>query len=136
MLYHIQKILKETYQEKLMEVPSVIEWSDTIQDSHEWSDALSVRCKDEKNPENTPENMRKTHKLKRAKNQARSFRRPMGLIETKYGLMTYPAYSHISALIDKMAKEAEEKKKETPVSAEPPREPNKLEEIRRKLRGQ
>lgn len=136
MLYHIQKILKETYQEKLMEVPSVIEWSDAIQDSREWSDALSVRCKDEKNPENTPENMRKTHKLKRAKNQARSFRRPMGLIETKYGLMTYPAYNHISALIDKIAKEAEEKKKEIPVSAEPPREPNKLEEIRRKLRGQ
>lgn len=137
MLYYLQKTLNDSYQEKLMEVPSVIEWADMIQDSREWSDALSIRCKDEKQPEDTPDNMRKAHKLKRAKNQTRMYCRPMGLVETKYGLMPYGAYTHISTTIEKLKKEAEEKKAEPP-KPEPAPQPkqNKLEEIRKKLRGE
>jgi hypothetical protein len=137
MLYYLQKVLNDSYQEKLMEVPSVIEWTDMIQDSREWSDALSIRCKDEKQPEDTPDNMRKAHKLKRAKNQTRMYYRPMGLVETKYGLMPYGAYTHISTTIEKLKKEAEEKKLEAPVPPPPQAQPvNRLEEIRKKLRGE
>ena len=135
MLYYLHKVLKDNYQERLMEVPAVIEWSDAIQDSREWSDALSVRCKDEGSPENTPKNMRKAHKLKRSKRQEKSYRRAMNLIETKYGLMPYAVYNQISTLVEKVRKEVEEKKQET--SPQPPVQPvNKLEEIRKKLRGE
>ena len=135
MLYYLHKVLKDNYRERLMEVPAVIEWSDAIQDSREWSDALSVRCKDEGSPENTPKNMRKTHKIKRSKKQEKSYRRPMNLVETKYGLMSYAVYNQVSALIEKVKKEAEEKKQETPPQSQlPPSQPvNKLEEIRKKL---
>ena len=135
MLYYLQKILNDSYQEKLMEVPSVIEWDDMIQDSREWSDALSIRCKDEKQPDDTPDNMRKAHKLKRAKNQTRKYCRPMGLVETKYGLMPYGAYILISTTIEKLKEEAEEKKAEPP-QVQPQSKQNKIEEIRRKLRGE
>ena len=118
-----------------MEVPAVTEWSNAIQESREWSDALSIRCKDEKTPENTPENMRKAHKLKQSKKQEKSYRRATGLVETKYGLMSYAVYNQVSTLIEKVKKEAEEKKQETP--PQPPAQPvNKLEEIRKKLRGE
>ena len=134
-LYYLHKVLKDNYQERLMEVPAVTEWSDAIQESREWSDALSVRCKDEKSPENTPENMRKVHKLKQSQTQEQTNRRAMGLVETNYGLMSYAVYNQVSTLIEKVKKEAEEKKQEIP--PEPPAQPvNKLEEIRKKLRGE
>lgn len=130
-LYYLQRVLKDNYLERLMEVPAVVEWSDAIQDSREWGDALSVRCKDEKSPESTPKNMRKAHKLKHSKKQERSYRRAMNLVETKYGLMPYTVYDQACTLIEKAKKEAEERKEETP--AQPV---NKLEEIRKKLRGE
>ena len=135
MLYYVQRILNDNYQERLMEVPSVIEWTDMIQDSREWSDALSIRCKDEKQPEDTPDNMRKAHKLKRSKNQTRMYCRPMGLVETKYGLIPYGTYTFISTTIDKLKNEAVEKKAEIP-QVQPQPKQNKLEEIRKKLRGE
>ena len=59
----------------------------------------------------------------------------MNLVETKYGLMSYAVYSQISTLIEKAKKEVEEKKQETP--PQPSIQPvNKLEEIRKKLRGE
>ena len=139
MLYYLHKVLKDNYQEKLMEVPAVIEWSDAIQDSREWSDALSVRCKDEKSPENTPKNMRKTHKLKRSKKQEKSYRRAMNLVETKYGLMSYTVYNQVSALVEKVKKDAEEREleiQELRAKISQPEPVNKLEEIRKKLRGE
>lgn len=106
-LYHVYKVLQEKYEDKLMEVPSVIAWANEIQDAPEWTDALSVRCKEEKEPTKTPENMRKVHRLKREEKQDRVYRRPMGLVETGYGLMQYKMYEKISTLIDKMRKEKE-----------------------------
>lgn len=139
MLYYLHKVLNDNYQERLMEVPAVIEWSDEIQDSREWSDALSVRCKDEGSPENTPKSMRKTHKLKRSKKQEKYYRRPMSLIETKYGLMSYAVYCQVSTLFEKVKKEAEERElemQELRAKTPQPEPVNKLEEIRKKLRGE
>lgn len=147
MLYYLQKTLGDNYQKRLTEVPSVIEWTDAIQDSREWTDALSVRCKDEAQPNDTPENMRRVDKVKRAKNQSRTYRRPMNLIETKYGLMPYDAYSKVSTLLEAVKKELEENKaeiqrqkkeleeKNLELTRQQQPQLNKIEEIKRKLLG-
>lgn len=101
-LYHMKKVLNDDYLAKLMEVPSVISWSNEIQDVQDWSDALSVRCKDEKEPSNTPENIKKVHFLKRNKKQNKNYRRPLGLIETKYGMLSFKMYEQLSFLIEKV----------------------------------
>lgn len=137
LLYHIQKALGETYQEKLMEVPSVISWQENIQDSPDWSDALSVRCKDEKTPENTPDNMRKVSRLKRSKKQDRSYYRPMHLLETKYGLMTYQMYEQVTSMIKKI-KEAQQqvinKPTQTEITPDEAEQKKKFIELREKLK--
>lgn len=147
LLYYIQKTLGDNYQKRLMEVPSVIEWTDAIQDSREWTDALSIRCKDERSPENTPENMRRVNKIKRAKNQSRTYRRSINLIETKYGLMPYDVYSKVSTLLAAVKKELEENKaeiqrqkkeleeKNMELARQQQPQLNKIEEIKRKLLG-
>ena len=133
LLYHLQKICGDTYTDRLMEVPAVNYWTDDIQDAQEWSDALSVRCKDEVDPEKTPDHMIKTNKLKHAKNQGRMYRRPMGLAETKYGMMNYGMFQKVCAAVDKMAKKNEEAPvKETPQSQTPPKE-DKIAQIRKRL---
>jgi len=132
MLYYLQKVSGDNYEKRLLEVPSVTSWTDAIQDANEWTDALSIRCKDEGTPENTPENMRKVAKLKGLKNQGRKYRRPMGPIETKYGTMYYNTYKQVSAMVDrlKQVKEKQEQAQQVP----PPPE-NKIEQIRKKLAG-
>ncbi len=132
-LYYLQKILGDSYQNRLMEVPSINSWTEQIQDAPEWSDALSIRCKDEVIKENTPDNMRKVHKLKRAKNQMRTYRRPMGAVETKYGMMSYGVFERVSALVDKAKEEKkqEEEKPQTPPQPQPGT--NRIEEIRERL---
>lgn len=134
LLYHLQKVCGDTYADRLMEVPAVNRWTDNIQDAQEWTDALSVRCKDEVTPENTPDNMRKVHKLKRSKNQMRMYRRPMGLTETKYGMMTYPTFQKVCAVVDQM-KRAREESQTTPAQKQEQRqqEEDRIEQIRKKL---
>ena len=100
-LYYVEKKAGKRYLGGLMEVPSVFSWSDDIVEAPEWTDALCVRCKDERNPENTPENMRRVHELK-ATEQDRTYRRPVLHIETPYGFMDYERYCKIvKALKDK-----------------------------------
>ena len=100
LLYYVQKILGDNYQSRLTEVPSVISWSEEIQDSVDWGDALSVRCKDETDGTNTPDHLRKTHKLKRTKNLVRAYRRPVRMFETKYGTMAYDTYIKTDTIIE------------------------------------
>ena len=134
LLYHLQKVCGDTYADRLMEVPAVNSWQEGIQDAQEWTDALSIRCKDEATPENTPDNMRKVHKLKRSKNQMRMYRRPMGLTETKYGMMTYPTFQKVCAVVDQM-KKAREESQTTPAPKQEQRqqEEDRIEQIRKKL---
>ena len=107
LLYEIQKVLGDSYIDRLKEVPAVNEWSDEIQDSAEFVNALSIRCKDEKEPNQTPEHLKTVHKLKHGrKTNIRHFR-PAKLIETKYGYMTYERYQKVLA-IEKKVKEAKE----------------------------
>ena len=135
-LYYLQKVLGDNYQARLMEVPSVVSWTEGIQDAPEWTDALSIRCKAEPVVSDTPENMRKVHRLKHAKNQIRTYRRPMGPVETKYGLLSYNMYEQISSLVDKLKKEAEKPSAEVKAGVAKRTEPeSKLDEIRKKLRG-
>ena len=133
LLYHIQKVLGSKYQDKLLEVPSIISWTNEIQDAPEWSDALSIRCKDEKTPTNTPKNMRKVNTLKRAKKVERNHYRPIGPVETKFGLIPYHLYEVLEAHFKKLTekKEQEEQQVQTPPPPPPPQ--NKLDEIRKRL---
>ena len=137
MLFHLQKVLGDNYEKRLMEVPAVNSWQEGIQDVQEWADALSIRCKDEVTPENTPDNMRKAHKLKRSKNQMRMYRRPMGVIETRYGMMTYATFQRVCAAVDQ-ANKAREEAKPTPAPATPKQEQkqpeeDRIEQIRKRL---
>jgi len=94
LLYHIQRERGLRYTDSLMEVPSVTAWSDKAYESPEWTDALSVRCKDEEAPEETPGNMRRAHAWK-GEPPEREWRRPMGPVETALGLMPYDRYDRI-----------------------------------------
>ena len=100
LLYHIQRERGLRYTDSLMEVPSVTAWSDKAYDSPEWTDALSVRCKDEEAPEETPGNMRRAHAWKREPPE-REWRRPMGPVETALGLMPYGRYDRIMTEVRK-----------------------------------
>lgn len=100
-LYHLQKELGENYTKHMMEVPSVVAWSDDIASEPEWTDALSIRCKD---GEDTPENMRKVHSL-RMTGTTPGYRRPATLFETPYGMLSYETYAKVKSLSDKMKEE-------------------------------
>lgn len=100
LLYHIQREMGLRYTDSLMEVPSVTAWSDKAYESPEWTDALSVRCKDEEAPEETPGNMRRAHAWK-GEPPEREWRRPMGPVETALGLMPYGRYDRIMAEVRK-----------------------------------
>ena len=98
-MYFIEKALGKRYLESLKEVPSVTAWAEDIVDAPDWTDALSVRCKDEPDRENTPDNMRKVQTLK-SSGESGDRRRPMGVIETNYGPMTYDRYCKVLRLLD------------------------------------
>lgn len=132
LLYHIQKILGDNYQKRLMEVPSVISWNNDIENSIGWTDAFSIRCKDEEKKENTPGNMRKVHELKHKDTVDRKMYRPFELMETKYGLITYGTYVFMNELFKKGKEEptAEEKPVEKEEEA-----PGKIDDIKNRLKG-
>lgn len=132
MLYHIQKILGDNYQQRLMEVPSVISWSEDIENSNGWTDAFSIRCKDEEKMGNTPMNMRKVHELKHKNTIDRKLFKPIELMETKFGLITYGTYVFMNELFKKVKEEptAEEKPVEKEEEA-----PGKIDDIKNRLKG-
>lgn len=132
LLYHIQKILEDNYVERLKEVPSVTNWIEDIQEAKEWPDAFSVRCKDESNGEKTPENMLKVHALKRSTKVKRKCYRPMGVIETKYGLMTYESFQKVAKAMEKKATEPQPAQ-QPPQQANQSEQKEKMLDIRRKL---
>lgn len=134
LLYHIQRQLKENYISRLMETPAVISWTEDIVNAPEWTDALSIRCKDETEPENTPDNMRTVHELKSTKNPKKAYRRPMGPLETPYGMMEYAQYDKYLKVAAAKEK-GEEAKKVEEMPKEPPKD-DRIEAIRRKLRGE
>ena len=111
LLYHLQKQLKDDYKSRLKEVPSVIIWADDIEESPEFTDALSIRCKDEKNLEETPENMLKAHKMKHSK-KPRKYFRSMGLVETKFGLIEYERYGKLCMIEDRVKQKETSKEEE------------------------
>ena len=105
MYYYLQKVCGDNYHDHLMEIPSVNTWTQQIQNAPEWTDAISIRCKDETVKENTPDNMRKVHELKRSNEQPdKSYRRPMTIAETRYGVMQYDSYVQVCMLVDVMKK--------------------------------
>ena len=111
-LYQIMRVYEEKYQDRLMEVPAVNSWPEDgrIEDAQEISDALCVRCKDEKTPENTPENMRRVHGLMYSeKSPFREYRRPVRLFETGFGYMDYKTYGTTEALYKAFRKDAANK---------------------------
>ena len=140
LLYYTQKVMKLDYVGQLKEVPSVTTWSEWVQDAQEWPDALSVRCKGEPSIESTPDNMMKVHAMKHSTKQERKGYRPMGMIETKHGFMSYDSYVKLEKTLGEQAKKKEEpapveKPKETPQPPQQSDEPNKILEIREKLEG-
>ena len=100
-LYHITKEFGLDYLKCLMEVPSVISYPDKypVQDSPEFTEAMSVRCKDEANPENTPDNMRKVHETITGGKYEKAGCRPVWMVETPYGCMDYRKYENLLNLI-------------------------------------
>ena len=107
-LYYLQKVLEDSYLKHLMEVPSVNCWTEEIQEAPEWTDALSVRCKNEAEREKTPDNIRKAHNLKHDNNTIKTYRRPMDVIETKYGTMKYGAFGSLLEKMDELKKRIKE----------------------------
>lgn len=107
-LYFLQKENGLLYMERIKEVPAVNSWVNNIEDAPEYNEALSIRCKNEKHKERTAENMRKVHGLKQTENVKPRYFRPVNLIETKYGMLTYDRYEKFIA--------AEKSKDETPAT--------------------
>jgi len=100
-LYQIMKVNGEQYLDRIMEVPAVNSWPEDgrIEDATEISDALCIRCKDEKTPENTVDNMRKVHGMMRAEMRPdRRHYRPAKWFETGFGIVDYKMYGTISAI--------------------------------------
>lgn len=111
LLYHIERVLGEKYVEHLREVPSVTSWNPDVCSSSEWTEAMSVRCKDEGTPGNTPANMVLTHSLKSSA-APQKFGRSPAYYETPYGLLQYSAYVRINAFAMKAEKERDKKNPE------------------------
>ena len=99
LLYHIHKNCGEKYLDHLMEVPSVVSWSDNIQEAQDFSTALCIRCKCDSDQEKTPGNMLSAHKLKKNKKLKRSFRHPVEKVETRYGYITYGEFNQLISLL-------------------------------------
>lgn len=107
LLYHVQKVIGDNYLDRLKEVPAVNYWSDEIQELPEFGTALSIRCKDEEEPDKTPERMRIIDKLKRGRKKKMRHFRPIKLIETKFGFQTLENYQKL-ILIENKIKEKKE----------------------------
>lgn len=101
-LYQIMKICGEQYQDHIMEVPAVNCWPESLEDAPEILDALCIRCKDEKMPENTPDNIRKAHELMQrptAEWDRRGYRKAT-IFETPFGISDYDTYSKMKTAIE------------------------------------
>ena len=108
LLYYMNKSLGEDYTKKLMQVPSVVAWHDDIEEDPNFENALAIRCKDEKDKERTPDNMRKTHELlKNNESLKLKYYMPATQFETGYGIMTFQDYLKLNTLIDKTKELAE-----------------------------
>lgn len=108
-LYSLSKELGVNYVSAIKEIPSVWFWSDEIWDSVEFDEALAIRCKDEENQLDTPENMRKLHAIVKGKEKpARKGYRPARYIETAYGTMLYENYLKLAKKIKALREKAKE----------------------------
>jgi hypothetical protein len=108
LLYGTNKEGGPGYMERLKEVPAVTEWFDAIESQPEFSQALSVRCKDEGHPERTPAHIRETHvRYKAPAKYPTESRRPINLIETGFGYLKYGKYCEY---IDRIKKKKEREK--------------------------
>lgn len=94
-LYQIMRVYDEKYQDCLMEVPAVNDWTESLEDAPDVLDALCIRCKDGGDNEKTPDNMRRAHELLHTpvSDWKRKGYRPVNMFETGFGLMNYDVYS-------------------------------------------
>lgn len=113
-LYYMQKELEESYTSHIMQVPSVIEWTDNAYENPAFERAFAIRCKDEKHKERTPDNIRKVHRLIRGEEEIKRMNYvPATTFETGMGLMDYPQYIMLEKAVE-LVKEMREKKDKTP----------------------
>ena len=112
LLYYMQKNLGEEYTKKLMQVPSVVAWHDDIEEDPNFENALAIRCKNERDKEKTPDNMKRVHELLHANAPLTPKRyTPVTQFETGYGMMEYDNYLRLDKLLQAI-KEMTEKKKD------------------------
>ena len=109
-LLYTQKELGESYVENLMQIPSVIEWTENFVENPLFDKAFAIRCKDEPEKENTPENMKRVHQAIKGGAKPKLNYAPAKLYETGIGLMDYQQYLTIEKAKDKLI---EQSKKET-----------------------
>lgn len=108
LLYGTHREDGPSYMERLKEVPAVTEWFEAIESQPEFSQALSVRCKDERRPERTPAHIRETHvRYKAPAKYPTESRRPINLIETGFGFLKYGSYCEY---MDRIKKKREKEK--------------------------
>ena len=91
-LLYLQKELGENYVSKLMQVPSVIEWTEDIVENPLFNKAFAIRCKNEWNIESTPANMLLADKLIKGGECPKLNYMPAKIYETGMGLMDYQKY--------------------------------------------
>ena len=103
-LYQIMKVYGEQYQDHIMEVPAVNCWPESLEDAPEILDALCIRCKDEKTPENTPNNIRKAHELmsKPVSEWNRKGYRKATRFETPFGQTDFGVYQKMNLMFQKL----------------------------------
>lgn len=103
LVYHIQKACGDNYVNRLRETPSVASWTDDITEALGWTDAISIRCKDETDKETTPDHMREVDKLRREPaTTKRKYHRQATNFETKYGYIPYLTYEKTRLIINKL----------------------------------
>lgn len=102
LLYHIHKDLSKEYMKCLRETPSIKAWHDDIVEDPVFQTALSVRCKDERNPQDTPKNMLKLYNAYKENQSPNKFYTTPTYFETDYGIMLYPDYLKMNTLMEKI----------------------------------
>ena len=102
-MYQLTKVSGLEYEKHIMEVPAVNWWptDGMIEDAPELPTALCVRCKDERDVKNTPENMRRVHEVMHSAERWRTGRgyRPAEWFETPFGTTNFGTYMKVTSAI-------------------------------------
>ena len=140
-LYHMKKNLNEDYVGHQMQVPSVIEWTEDVIENPVFDRAFAIRCKNEEKPEETPENLMTVDWMLGEKARPSLNYRVAKEYETPMGLMSYKQYLTTGKLVTKLAEvkkmleERNEPKQQPPVQQEQQEVPDKMAEIKERIKG-